>query len=80
MMCALLNAGADPSITSNDYDAKHNGTECSSNVTLQAKVQSLNPTWHYLDLPALEITESLSFNLASRIICTMMRHAVCNRR
>ena len=82
-MCALLNAGADPSITSNDDDdanCHYNDTECSSNVTLQAKVQWINPTWHYLDLPALKITESLSFNLASRIICNMMRYAISNRR
>ena len=82
-MCALLNAGADPSITGNDDDdanSHHNDNECSSNVTLQAKLQWPNPTWHYLDLPALEITESLSFNLPSRIICSMMRYAVCNKR
>ena len=36
-----------------------------------------NPAWQYLDLPELDVTESLSVNLASRIIYNMMRHVIC---
>ena len=58
-MCALLNAGADPCITSNDDDddtiRHHDDTECSSNVTVQTIMQWLNPAWFYLDLLALWI-------------------------
>ena len=80
-MCALLKAGADPNITCEESDASLKRTDgCSSNVTLQTVKQWLDPTWHYLDLPALEITESLSFNLVSHIINNMMRHAICSKR
>ena len=77
-MCALLKAGADRSITSNDdgYANHHNDTECSSNVALLTNMQWTNPAWQYLDLPELDVTESLSVNLASRIICNMMRHVI----
>ena len=78
-MCAVLNAGADPSITHNKGDANRQyiNDGCSSNMSLQTVMQWLSPTRQYLDVPDLEITESLSFNLASRIICNMMIHAVC---
>ena len=83
-MCALLNAGADPSITSiEDGEASlhYSDTECSSNVTQQiVGMQWMTPAGHFLDLPALEITESLSFNLVSHIICNMMIQVICNRR
>ena len=72
--------GADPSITSNDDgDANHhhNDTECSSNVALLTNMLWANPAWQYLDLPELDVTESLSVNLASRIICNMMGHVIC---
>ena len=78
-MYALLNAGADPSITNNDNgDANHQymDNSCANNVTMQTAMQWLNPAWHYLYLPELDITESLSFNLISHIICNMMRHAI----
>ena len=81
-MCALLKAGAGPKIICKDNDAslQHTDDGCSSNVTLQAVKQWLDPAWHYLDLPALEITESLNFNLVSRIISDMMRHVICSKR
>ena len=93
-MCALLNAGADQSSTDNvdddddidddddddDANCHHNDTECPSNIALETILQWLNPALHHLDLPALEITESLSCNLASRIICNMMRHVIRSRR
>ena len=82
-MYALVNAGADPNIISaDDGDAKlhHIAKGCSSNVTLQTIMQWMIPAGHFLDLPALEITESLSFNLVSHVICKMMKHVSCNRR
>ena len=81
-MCVLLNAGADPNINSIDGgDAKlhHIATGCSSSVTLQTVLQWLSPVGHFLDLPALEITESLSFNLVSHIIYNTMKHVIYNR-
>ena len=79
-MFALLKAGADPGINSNDdCDANlhHTDDGCSIKVTLQKGMQRLNPAWQYLYEPELNITESLSFNIASRIICNMLRHIIC---
>ena len=78
-MSVLLEAGADPSITSNedgDANLHHTDGGCSRNVTLQTIMQWLNPAWQYLVIPDLDITESLNFNIASRIIWNMTRHAV----
>ena len=84
-MCALLNAGADPSITSNDDgDANDQYMDellddgCSTDVTLQTIM--LNPAWQYVDFPELEITGSLSFNLVSCSIFHVMRHVICSKR
>ena len=76
-ICALLNAGANPSIISTDGDASfpHTDNGCSSSVCLQTILHWLNPAWHYLDLPSLEITDSLMFNLVPRIFYSMMRHS-----
>ena len=81
-MCALLKAGADPKMTCKDNDASLQRTDDggSSNVILQTIKQWLDPTWHYLDSPALEITESLSFNLISCIINNMIRHVISGKR
>ena len=81
-MCALLKAGADHKIICEDNDASLQRTYAgsSSKVTLQTIKQWLDPTWHYLDVPTLEITESLSFNLVSLIVKNMMRHAICSKR
>ena len=81
-MCALLNAGADPSIISTDDDASLPYTDdgCSSSVCLQTILHWLNPAWHYLDLPSLEIVDSMAFNLVPRIIYSMMRHGVRSKR
>ena len=81
-MCALLKAGADPKSTCevNDSSLQRTDDGCSSNVTLQTIKKWLDPAWHYLDLPALDITESLSFNLVSRIMNNMMRHVICSKR
>ena len=56
------------------------GHLCSSNVTMHTIMQLLNPAWNYLDLPALEVSESLSFNLVSHIINNVVRHVVCSKR
>ena len=66
-MCALLKAGADPNISSRDDDSDlhHIGGRCSSSLTLPVILQWLHPTWHYLDFPGLEITESLCLNIVS---------------
>ena len=79
-MFELLNAGADPSLpgTGDDTNLRHIDTGCSSNVTLQTIM--LNTAWQYFDLPAMEITESLSFNLVSCSILHMMRHVICSKR
>ena len=85
-MCALLNAGADPNITryddkdDDDSNLHHIDTGDFINVTQHTIMQWLNPAWHYLDLPALEITECLSSNLVSHIICNIMRRVICKRK
>ena len=71
-MCALLKAGADPGITSNDFEDANLHTD-TGNVTVQTIIQWLNPAGHFDDLPELEMTESLSFNLVSRVICNVVR-------
>ena len=70
-MCALLKAGADPGITSDDGRDTNLHTD-TGNVTVQTIIQWMSPAGHFLDLPELEITESLSFNLVARIICNMV--------
>ena len=62
-----------------EADPQHVAIECSSNMTLWIK-QWLNPAGHFISLPALPITKSMSFNLVSRIICHMMKHFIWNRR
>ena len=81
-MCALLNAEADPSNISTDGDTyfPRTGDGCSNSTCLQTVMHWLNPAWHYLDLPALDITDSLMFNMVPRIIYSMMRHRVCSER
>ena len=85
-MCALLKAGADPNITRyddkdvDDSNLHHIDTGSFINVTLQNIMKWLNPAWHYLDLPVLRLTECLSSNVVSHIICKMMRHAICKRK
>ena len=81
-MCALLNAGSDRNITCEDGNVScyYTDSGCSSNVTLHIVKQWLNPIWHYLDLPALEVTESLSFNLVSFIINNIARRVICSKR
>ena len=71
-MCALPKAGADPDITSNDGRDANLHTD-TGNVTVQTIIQWLNPAGHFLNLPKLAITEFLSVNLASRIICNIVR-------
>ena len=60
-MCALLKAGADPGITSKDGRDENLPTD-TGNVAVQTITQWMKPTGHFLHLPELEITESLSFN------------------
>ena len=81
-MRVLLSADADPSIVSNDGDTNLHSSDdgCSSNMRAQTVMQWLHTTWRYVDLPVLDITESLGFNLLSYITCNMMRHVIYNRR
>ena len=83
IVCALVKAGADPSITKKDArDTNHQYMTDgrSSNMTLQTVMQCLDPPWYCIDFPKLELTESLSFNVASRVMWYIMRHVICNRR
>ena len=78
-MCGLVNEEADPSMSGIDTDKNlhENWQGLSNNETI---TQWLDPAWYNLNLPELEITESLSFNLVSFIICKMMRHGFCSKR
>ena len=73
-MCALLNAGADPN-TDGEARLQCVGNRCSSYVSPKKIIQWLSPAFHYLDFPALEITESLCFNMVPRIIYPTLRYA-----
>ena len=77
-MCALLNAGADPISCDADDNSNIHQTDdtCSNNVSLQTIIQWLNLRWHYVDLPALEITESRCFNVVAHVIYYKFRHSI----
>ena len=82
----LLNAKADSNIANtnsniwiHNANPHHIDDLCSSQVILQTIRQWLHPIRHHVHFPELDMTESLCFNVASRIIYRKLRHTIWNK-